>query len=240
MDIFENIKRAYKNLLISLKKQQKACSASYKASTTKRVLNSCCSLNISAATEAKKQALHDKMKVLAKQYINAPEKLIQYLKAQGIVIYRIPHAEKILEYMGEEEGFLTPLKGYKALIINLIIGACCENKFKFSAKTKEMIVIDKGPCEIYTIARAAYKYYGFKNQLPGYDAKSQKIFKMIYTRRNDVNSPFASCTINDMYACKEAIARDIESINFTIELSSEYENAKRALKKVKEKTETRV
>ena len=46
---------------------------------------------------------------------------------------------------------------------------------------------------------------------------------MIYTRRNEVNSPFASCTINDMYACKEAIARDIESINFTI-LKSVFES----------------
>ena len=72
--------------------------------------------------------------------------------------------------------------------------------------------------------------------MPGYDYKSQTVFKKVYNKRKSSASPFASCSIQDMYACKEAIARDIESINFTIELSVEYENAKKALKKMKEET----
>lgn len=236
MSIYDKIITFYKKMLIGCRRQRKSLATSFKSSTTKRVINSCCSMKLSSATEIKKKELHDNLKVLVKKYINAPEKLIQYLKTQGITIYKVPFAEKILNSMGEEEGFLIPLKGYKAIILNLIIGACCENKFKLSAKTKEMMVFNKGIIEIYTIARAAYKYYGFKNQLPGYDYKSQNVFKRAYSKRNKETSPFASCSIQDMYACKEAIARDIESINFTIELSTEYENAKRALKKVQEKS----
>ena len=99
-----------------------------------------------------------------------------------------------------------------------------------------MIILNQGVCEIYTIARAAYKYYSFKDKMPGYDYKSQTLFKKVYNKRHKEVSPFTTCTIQDMYACKEALARDIESINFTIELSVEYENAKKALKKVQEKT----
>ena len=42
--------------------------------------------------------------------------------------------------------------------------------------------------------------------------------------------PLANCSsLKDLYACKEALARDLESINFTIELSVEYERARKAM-----------
>ena len=43
-----------------------------------------------------------------------------------------------------------------------------------------------------------------------------------------------------MYACKEAIARDLEAIKFTIELSVEYERSKKALNKLKETNSTKI
>lgn len=234
MDIYEKIMRSYKRWLVKCRRQRKAAATFFKSSTTKRVMTSSCSLNLTAETEAKKKALHEKLKVLVKKYINTPEKLIQYLKAQGVIIYKMPFAEKILSSLGEEEGFIIPLKGFKAVALNLFVGLLCEKRIKISRKTSAMMVFDKKSVEIYTIARAAYKYYGFKNQMPGYDYKSQTVFKKVYNKRKSSDSPFASCSIQDMYACKEAIARDIESINFTIELSVEYENAKKALKKLKE------
>ena len=234
MDIYDRIMRTYKRWLVKCRRKRKAASTFFKSSTTKRMVTSCCSLNLSAETEAKKKALHEKLKALVKKYINTPEKLIQYLKAQGVVIYKMPFAEKILTSLGEEEGFIIPLKGFKALVLNFFVGLLCEGRIKISTKTLPMMVFDKKVVEIYTIARAAYKYYGFKNEMPGYDYQSQTVFKRVYNKRKSSVSPFASCSIQDMYACKEAIARDIESINFTIELSVEYENSKKALKKLKE------
>lgn len=236
MDFYEKLIRAYKRWLVRCRRKRKAASTFFKSSTTKRVMNSCCTMKLSAETENKKKMLNEKLKAIVKQYINTPEKLIQYLKLQGVGVYKFPFAEKILNAMGEEEGFLIPLKGYKAVVLNLLIGIFCKGKIQLRRRTKAMIVLNKGASEIYTIARAAYKYYGFKNEMPGYDYKSQTVFKKVYNKRKNSVSPFATCTIQDMYACKEAIARDIESINFTIELSVEYENAKKALKKMKEET----
>ena len=79
-----------------------------------------------------------------------------------------------MAYLKEEEGFITPLKGFKAIALNAIL-----NK-SFGLTTKEMIVLDISPVEIYTVARALYKYYGFKKNLPGYDYKSQETFKKVY------------------------------------------------------------
>ena len=104
----------------------------------------------------------------------------------------------------------------------------------FGLTTKEMIVLDSSPVEIYTVARALYKYYGFKKNLPGYDYKSQETFKKVYSSKKAGTSALDSCSMKDILACKEALARDVESIKFTVELSHEYESAKKALKKLKE------
>ncbi len=203
-------------------------------STNKHVMGGNYTLNFTTETEKKKKEINEKLKSLVIKYINTPEKLIQLMELKGLKVYKIRQADKILEKFGEEEGFLTPLKGYKALVINFIIGILYENKLRIGFSTKEMFIFKTGETEIYTIARALHKYYGYKKNLPGYDYKSQEIFKRVYKRiHTNQSSPFANCnSIKDMYACKEAIARDLESINFTIQLSVEHECAKKALNKL--------
>ena len=228
MKIFNIIKKLfnYKN-----KKEKNVCSFS----TTKHSIGSSYTLKFSTETEKKKQEINEKLKKLIIKYINSPEKLMQTMKLKGMKVYKIRNAGKILEKLKEEEGFLTPLKGYKAFVINLLIGILYENKLKLSLKTKEMFIFNAGETEIYTIARALHKYYGFKNNLPGFDYKSQEIFKKVYSNsKTGKVLPFADCSkIKDIYACKEALSRDLESINFTIELSVEHERAKKALNLIK-------
>lgn len=219
------------NSLLQKKKQSFSGSVSYKNSTTKHAMNSSCTMKLSSQTDKIKEEIDLKVSDVVKKYFHTPEKLVQYMKTQGIKIYRINKAEKILSFFGEEEGFITPLKGTKAILLNILVSALCGEKFSFDIKSKEMMIFDVNNTEIYTIARAFYKYTGYKNNLPGYDYKSQSTFKRLYSKRHH-SSPFTGCGIEDMYACKEAIARDMESINFTINLSSEYENAKKAAKKI--------
>ncbi len=232
MTFLDKIKNKLINYLISKKKKSKKIdSVSYKNSTNKYSMNSSCTMALTSATEEKKQKVYDEVKKIVVDYFNTPEKLILYMKARGCIVYRIRNAEKILSYISEEEGFISPLKGYKALFLNLIISICCSKNFNLSLSTKEMVIFDDKNTEIYTVARAFFKYKGFKYNLPGYDYNSQETFKRVYGQRNQ-SSPFAACSIKDMYACKDALARDMESINFTLELSKEYEMAKKAALKV--------
>ena len=222
------------SVLEKLFKKKQNNNVLYNISTTKHSINAGCTLKFSAETEKKKKEINENLKELVTKYINTPEKLIKYMELKGCKVFRIRNANKLLPKIGEEEGFLTPLKGIKAVILNLIIGIMYEGKFKLNFSTKEMFIFNIGEVEIYTIARALHKYYGYKNNLPGYDYKSQEIFKRMYNKAHKGStSPFVNMnSLKDMYACKEAIARDIESINFTIELSVEYERAKKALNKL--------
>lgn len=233
--------RFFNNLLkILVKKKKLSESVFYKNSTTKCSMNSSCTLNLSSETEKKKTEINNKLKPIIKKYINHPEKLLQYMQLEGMKVYKFNNAGKILAKLGEEEGFLTPLKGFKAFIINLIIGFSFEGKLRISFTTKEMFIFNIDNTEIYTIARALHKYYGYKEKLPGFDYKSQEIFKKAYNSRRKAISPLDKCTIKEMYACKEALARDLESINFTIDLSVEHERSKKALDKLVNENSTNI
>jgi len=161
------------------------------------------------------------------------------MKRNGLNVYNLKNADKLLYRIREEEGFITPQKGFEALFINLITGLPLK-EFKTYFSTKPLFIFNENNAEIYTIARALYKYYGYKYNMPGYDCKSQKLFKKIYNSRHKTSAPFGGCTIEQMYACKEAIQRDLESVNFTIKLSEETTGAKSALKKIKETNSAKV
>ena len=223
-------------------KKKKHNNVLYNISTTKHSIGAGCTLKFSVETEKKKKEINEKLKNLVTKYIKTPEKLIQYMELKGCKVYKVKNANKLLQKIGEEEGFLTPLKGFKAFLISLVIGIFYEHKFKLNFSTNEMFIFNTGEIEIYTIARALHKYYGYRNNLPGFDYKSQEIFKRVYNKAHNGNtSPFVNMnSLKDMYACKEAIARDIESINFTIELSIEYERAKKALNKLQTANSTNI
>lgn len=232
MSFFDKAKQSITNIL--KKKSKKVLGSQYcETSMTKRAITSDCTLTLSSKTEQVKEKMTKDLDSLVKKYIDKPDKLIQFLMMKGVKVYRIPNIEKFLAKIEEEEGFLSPQKGIKAFVLNMLIGALCENKLKISFKTKEMMIFNSSPVEIYTVARALYKYKGFKNNLPGFDYKSQEIFKRIYASRNN-DAQLEKVSFKDICACKEALARDLESINFAIKLSIEYENSKKALKKLKE------
>lgn len=225
MDFFNKFFKSF------IKNNKKIENVFFKNSTTKHSMTSSCTLKLSTETEKKKAEINEKLKTLIKKYINNPEKLLQFMQLKGMKVYKFRDASKILSKIGEEEGFLTPLKGVKALVLNLVIGILFEGKIKINFSTKEMFIFNIDNTEIYTIARALHKYYGYKKDLPGFDYKSQEIFKKLYNNKNQTNT-LDKCTVRDIYACKEALARDLESINFTIELSVEYERSKKALNKL--------
>ena len=105
-------------------KKKKNIINSYNIATTKHSIGAGCTLKFSAETEKKKKEINDYLKNLISKYINNSEKLIRYIELKGLKVYRINNASKLLAKIGEEEGFLTPLKGFKAFIIKKWINHC--------------------------------------------------------------------------------------------------------------------
>ncbi len=238
MQIFEKLKEyyisLYKRILMNLPRNTFFKSDVYKNSTTTRTMNSSATLTFSTKTEEKKKTLEEFMDNLLKDYMDSPEKLLKYMKKEGMKVYKMKQADKILDRIGEQEGFLTPLKGLKALILNFILGIMVEKKLIISFNTSEMFIFNDTETEIYTLSRALYKYYGYKNNLPGYDYKSQEIYKKIYKKDPNQKGLFNKFSLKDMYACKDAMARNLEAINYTVNLAERYEGSKKALQKIKD------
>ena len=214
----------------------------YKNSTSKYSMTAECTMELSSKTEEKKKKINSQLKNLVKKYIDSPEKLIQYLRFKGAKIYKIKKAQAILSFFGEEEGFIIPIKGLKALIFNIMLSIFTEEKLKISFSTPEMLIFEEKDIEIYTVIRAVYKYYAFKNSLPGFDCESQSTFKKIYGRNNLKNKVLNLETLSakDIFACKEALARDLDSVNFTLQLVMEYEKSKQILDKMIKDNKTHI
>ena len=75
-----------------------------------------------------------------------------------------------------------------------------------------------------------YKWYALKNNLPGFDYFSQKIFK-IYL--NSDGSGLENLTLSEITGLKEAIARDQEATDFALKLAKQKEGSKKVLDKMK-------
>ena len=211
-------------------KYKKPSKLVFSDSTTKTSMNSACTLKLTAITEENKAKVNTDAKEIIKKNIKTPGKLLDFVELKGTKVYKLPFADKILDFIGEEEGFITPLKGIKALYLNLMIGLLIDKKFKISFKTREMFVLRDLPVDIYIMSHQFHKWYGFKMKLPGYDYKTQEKFKKLFKNSNDKN--IQECSLAEVISIKEAVARNVESIDFVVNLAKEYEGSKKSLEKI--------
>ncbi len=203
-------------------------------STTKTSMNSACTLRLASKTEENKRKVDLGAKELIKRNIKTPEKLLDFIQTKGTKVYKTAKADTILKLIGEEEGFITPQKGFKALYLNLLIGLLVEHKLNISLKTKEMFLLRDLPVDIYIMSHQFHKWYGFKMKLPGYDFETQEKFKRIFKTLDD--NEIRQYSLGEVISIKEAVARNVESIDFVVNLAREYDGSKKSLEKIKAKT----
>ena len=88
-----------------------------------------------------------------------------------------------------------------------------------------MFILRPGNIDIYYMVHQFHKWYGFELGLPGFDFKDQQNFKRIFKtlKQEDITN----LSIEEIISLKESIARDIEAIDFVVNLSKEYETSKK-------------
>ena len=74
-----------------------------------------------------------------------------------------------------------------------------------------------------------HKWCAFKKDLPGFDEKSQALFKENLNKMSDGKD----LSVEEIIALKEAIARDAQAAEFVIQLAKESDGVKNALNKIK-------
>jgi len=89
-----------------------------------------------------------------------------------------------------------------------------------------MFVLRDLPLNIYFMAHQFHKWYGYKMKLPGFEEVAQKNFKRIWEFENSHN--VSTLRYEEIIALKEAIARDVEAIDFVLNLAREGEGSQKA------------
>lgn len=198
---------------------------SYSNGTSSSHITSFATVSFDLKMREKVQKIKIKVKEIVKKNIKTPEKLLEYVENAGTKVIKVPYADKILSFINEEEGFITPKSGFEAFYLNLVL-----NK-KISFKTSEMFVLRDLPLNIYVMSHQFHKWYSYKMRLPGYDETAQENFKRVFEFADA--DKVKELSYSDIMALKEALRRDLDAIDFVLELSKEQEGSKKTLDKIK-------
>ncbi len=182
-----------------------------------------CTLDLNTMADAEKEELEAKIENILKTYEYNPARILDYIKSQGTEVKFIKDAKKILNPIGESDGFIYPAKGSKALYLSLGIFK------KFALKTPEMFVLSEGEINKYYFIYHLYNWFAFKNNIIGMDTESQELLKKYLYSDADTKE----LQLSEIYKLKDAIRQDKASIEFVVKLCRNYDGAKQALKKIK-------
>ena len=203
----------------------KTLKASYKNKTSKTVISATEHMTLSAETVKNKELVRKNVEDIVNGAKEDSSKLLDYVKSANCAVIESPVADKILKVIREDLGFISELRGLKALYLNLSLG------LGFSFKTKPMFVLKEGNIEFLALVYHFYRWYSMRMGLPGFDYDSQEKFK-IYMR--DINADTANLSMEALLALQEAVARDKEATEFCLEYSKRTKGAENVKKKMTE------
>ena len=192
-------------------------------SKRKRHYSDSCTLDLNTMAEAEKQKLEDKLTNILKTYDYNPLRILDYVKAQGTSVIFLKDAKKLLNPIGENEGFIYPAKGAKALYLSLAVNR------SFAWETKEMFILSEGEINKYYFIYHLYNWFAFKNNIAGMDYESQELLKKYLFTDSDTKE----LQLTEIFKLKDAIKQDKASIEFVVKLCRNYDGAKQALSKMK-------
>lgn len=159
---------------------------------------------------------------IAKENDFSPAKLLEYIKNSGTEVHYTKNAAKLLKIIGEDEGFITELNGLKAVYLNVI------TQNGFAPKTSPMFVLHGENLDPAIFLHHFYKWFALKNNLGGFEYKTQQNFKKYFKNMNIIET----LPIEEMLDLKEAIARDKEATEFALNFVRETQGAKNVQKKM--------
>lgn len=223
--VYENQQKKHKKKMEKLSK--KILSASF--SGKKIHTSSNATLTIQEEYKKKIENRQEKISRIIKTYLgkeNGVEQLFEYIKGAKTEVFKKKFAAKILSFIKEDEGFIMPQKGLKALYLNLFL------KGKFNFETQEMFVLSSYNVNIYALLYQFYNWYMFKMDLDGLDKETQENFKHVFEICE--TSKIQTLSYEEIINLKNAINRDVEAIDFVLKFAKDNEMSKKGLEKIKQ------
>lgn len=205
------------------KRLSKHLKTNFSNSTSKTVITKDDTLKLTAKTELLKEKLQKNVAEIIKNLNYDTENMLSYIEEKGTLVVRNSNAKTVLNFLREEEGLIRSLKGFPAFLLNLLL------RSKISFKTTPMFVLGVGQVDKYYMIHQFYKWYAMKINLPGFDTEAQENFKKFAMLDSQ---DIKSLNLEEIIALKEAIARDIEAVDFVEKIVKSVDGSKNALKKL--------
>lgn len=194
--------------------------------TPKKIIEGC-TVDISQAQKDQREKIDNDIRGLLKQFKNDVNNITSFLKNHNIHIYKVKFAKKLLNKIGEEDGFITERSGLRALTLNFI------TKQGLKLKSNAMIIVEDEDLDIYNLIHYLHKWYAKKEGMEGFDEPSQRLLQKFNIAGNQ-DSLVNKLSLVQIENLKHAIARDVQSIEFVSQYAKENSGAKNALEKIKE------
>lgn len=197
--------------------------------TSKKTFSEAASFELTGEVEKTKAKLENGMQIILKKFGDNPEALLTFVEKSGTEVYRLASADKFLRLIGTEQGFVIPTDGFRSFYINTIIAAFAGKGVKFSTKTEPKFILNKNQPEKYFMIQQFYKWYAKKLNLPGFEPETQDTLQKFM---NSSDEDIKNLSVEEILELKEAIARDVESIDFIVDMAKNTEGSQNALKKM--------
>ena len=182
-----------------------------------------CFLSLDSLAESEKEKMEEELRLILKSSNYDPIEVLKYLQTHDTEIFYIDKA-KYLHSIGENEGFIYPQNGAKALYLSLL------TQKKISFKTKEMFVLTKGEINKYYFIYHLYNWYTFKHNITGVDAQTQQLLNKYLFNSSDED--IKKLQLSEIYKLKDAIKQDKSAIEFVFRLCQDTEGIKKAFDKI--------
>lgn len=184
-----------------------------------------CFLSLDSIAETEKLKIEEELSLILKSCNYNPTEILEYIKKHDTKVFYIDNAKK-LNSIGENEGFIYPQTGTKALYLSLLTSK------KFALKTAEQFILTKGEINKYYFIYHFYNWYAFKHNIVGMDTESQNLLKKYLF--SPTEEDFSKLQLDEIYKLKDAIKQDKSAIEFVFKLCQQYDGAKQALNKLKD------
>ncbi|MFI3300311.1 MAG: hypothetical protein R3Y28_02710 [Candidatus Gastranaerophilales bacterium] len=193
-------------------------------STSKTIMSSNVTLTLNTETTKNVAIVKDSIEKIVSSANCEPLRLLAFVESKGTKVYKNSFADKILSVLQEEEGLICPQSGLSAIYLSIMILG------KFSLKTEPMFVMREGEIDPFFMVHQFYKWYSLINNLPGYDEKSQKLFKKYFYY--DADADLSNLKLDEIVGLQEAVARDKEATSYALELAKAKEGSRKVLEKI--------
>ena len=190
----------------------------------KKITQAGCLLTLDSIAESEKNKMEEELELILKSSHYDPLEVLEYIKKHDTKVFFINSA-KFLHLIKENEGFIYPQKGLKALYLSFLT----EQKISFN--TSGMFLLSSKNINKYYFIYHFYNWYAFNHGIIGIDSESQNLLNKYLD--NDSQAEIENLQLADIYKLKDAIKQDKAAIEFVFKLCQKSEASKKALDKLK-------